>query len=158
MNKPVDCFVQVAFLLRVNVVRSMRSKKNFTPFEKGQIWALHKYAHWPLQRIADALGCTKPAISRIIPRLEREVRTSQHRRSSPVIIFYQWPRLIQMLVADSQARQPKPNQIVRLKKLRFDAQTIWTTLAGISYSRYVAAKKVLVEETKQTRPAPLRSS
>uniref|UniRef100_A0A9Q8P787 Uncharacterized protein n=1 Tax=Passalora fulva TaxID=5499 RepID=A0A9Q8P787_PASFU len=58
----------------------------FTEFEKGEMWSLHKHAHWPLQQIADALHTNKGSVSSVISRLERVPPSTPKKRGPPPVI------------------------------------------------------------------------
>ncbi len=122
------------------------TRKIFSPFEQGQIYGLHKHAHWPLQRIADALETTKSTVSRIIIRTERLPQTPPRRGRPPAVTTRKRRRLVNRLVSDANYRRLRLNQIAALEGLQFHAQTIAKALAKEGYSRYIARKKPLLTE------------
>ena len=119
----------------------MPSTRCFTPFEKGQIYGLHKHAYWPLQKIATALDTTKGAVSKVITRIEAEPRTPPRRGRPPVLTTRKRRRLIDRIRTDAQSRRLKLEHIAYLEAIDCQLITIRRALAREGYHRYIARSK-----------------
>jgi transposase len=134
-------------LLKVLFLFSMPSTRCFTPFEKGQIYGLHKHAHWPLQRIATALDTTKGAVSKIIHRVESEPQTPTRKGRPPVITTRKRQRLVNRLSTDAQSRRLKLEHLAQLEGLNHHHKTIAKALDKEGYHRRIARRKPWLSQT-----------
>lgn len=130
-------------------LNSEQNRKNLSQFDKGGVWALHKHAHWPLQRIATAIGCSKSTISRIINRIEREPKTPVRQGRPRVITTRKRQRLVNRLTTDAQSRRLSLQQLARLEGLTHDLKTIRKALDLEGYRRYAATKKPFLTQAQK---------
>lgn len=125
----------------------------FTPFEKGQIWALHKDAHWPLQRIADRLETSKQAISSIITRIERDSHTPPRRGRPPVITTRKRRRLIQRATTDDSHRRLRLDQLSHMQLEGVMQTSADITVSGIRGLQGPTSVTAAVGEQDRAQPS-----
>jgi transposase len=117
-------------------------------FEKGQIVALYRHAHWPIQQISSTLNIPKTSVYRVTlqseygdpqtpprPKGRRPVCTTRKRR-----------RLIDRLSTDAFHRRLRLDQIAFLEGFRYDIRTIQKALWIEGYRRRRARKKPWLTE------------
>ena len=127
-----------------------------TSYQRGQIVALHRYAHWPIRQISDALLISKASVYRVTLQSEHGEPSTPPRPTGrrPVCTTRKRRRLVDRLTSDAYHRRLKLNDIAILEGLDFNIRTLRKAAAKEGYSRRIARQKPLL--TEDQRNARLR--
>jgi transposase len=120
-------------------------------YQRGQIVALYRFAHWPIQRISDTLQISKTTVYRIATKSEyEEPRTPPRPKGRPpVCTTRKRRRLVDRLQLSTENRRLPLNQLAHLEDLHFDIRTLRKALQREGYSRRIARAKPLLNEIQK---------
>jgi transposase len=120
-------------------------------YQRGQIVALYRFAHWPIQRISDTLQISKTTVYRIATKSEyEEPRTPPRPKGRPpVCTTRKRRRLVDRLQLSTENRRLPLNQLAHLKDLHFDIRTLRKALQREGYSRRIVRAKPLLNEIQK---------
>ena len=117
-------------------------------FDKGQIVALYKHAHWPIAQIASTLKLSKSSVYRITLQSEHSDPQTPPRPKGrrPVCTTRKRRRFIDCLSIDAFHRRLRLDQVALLEGLHYDVRTIQRALQREGYVRRRARKKPWLTE------------
>ena len=122
-------------------------------YKRGQIVALHRFAHWSQHQIAHTLQISRTTVRRIVHQSEHgEPRTPPRPKGRPpVCTTRKRSRLIDRLRLSTENRRLPLDQLARLKHLHYDIRTLRKALEKEGYSRRIARSKPLLTEKQKER-------
>ena len=114
-----------------------------TSYQKGQIVALHRYAHWSIDHISNTLSILKSSVYRICLQSEHgdPITPPRPKGRKAVCSTRKRRRLIDRLSTDSFHRRLRLDQISDLEGFDFCTRTLIIALAKEGYHRRIARKK-----------------
>jgi transposase len=122
-------------------------------YKRGQIVALHRFAHWSQHQIADTLQISRTTVRRIVHQSEHgEPRTPPRPKGRPpVCTTRKRSRLVDRLRLSTENRRLPLDQLARLEHLHYDIRTLRKALEKEGYSRRIARSKPLLTEKQKER-------
>lgn len=122
-------------------------------YQRGQIVALYRYAHWPIQRISDTLRIFKTTVHRIATQSETTEPTTppRPRERRPVCTTRKRQRLVNRLRLSTENRRLPLDRLANLEDLHYDIRTLRRALRQEGYSRRIARAKPLLTEAHKLR-------
>lgn len=95
-------------------------------YHRGQIVALYRHAHWPIQRISDTLQISKSTVYRIAIQSETTEPTTPPRPQGrrPVCTTRKRQCLVNRLRLSTENRRLPLNQLANLEDLHYDIRTL----------------------------------
>lgn len=124
----------------------MPSRTWLSSFQRGQIVALHRYAHWPIQRIADTLSISKSTVYRITLQSETADPTTPPKpKGRPrVCTRRRTQRFIRYITANAECRRLRIDEAATLAGLPYCLLTLRAALHRKGYQRRIARQKPLL--------------
>lgn len=127
----------------------MPSRSWLSSFQRGQIVALYRHAHWPIQRIADTLSISKSTVYRIALQSEHSdpVTPPKPKGRPRVCTRQRTQRFIRFITANAEARRLRIDQAATLAGgMPYHLHTLQAALHREGYHRRIARKKPLLTE------------